>query len=72
MLLTDNQSLWIQKLVLLDVYRRLMANLHWEKVTNRAFLVVFFLTYVAVQVLNVAECRPVRLYWQVVPDPGRS
>ena len=56
---------------MLDVYRRLMANLSWEKLTYRVFLVVFLATYIAVQVLNVTECKPVQLYWQVVPDPGK-
>ncbi|KAJ4258645.1 hypothetical protein NW757_003214 [Fusarium falciforme] len=35
-----------------------------------SFLVVFFVTYVAVQVTTFSECNPFHLYWQVVPDPG--
>lgn len=36
----------------------------------RGYLLVFFATYVTVQVLNVSECNPVYLYWQILPDPG--
>ncbi|UPK92897.1 hypothetical protein LCI18_003832 [Fusarium solani-melongenae] len=65
-----NSFLWLQKLVLLDVYRRLLLNLRYEKIIMISFLVVFFVTYVAVQVTTFSECKPFHLYWQVVPDPG--
>ncbi|KAH7161815.1 hypothetical protein EDB81DRAFT_715620 [Dactylonectria macrodidyma] len=65
-----NSYLWLQKLVLLDVYRRLLLNLRFEKLTIYSFLVVFFGTYVACQVTTFSECVPFHLYWQVVPDPG--
>ena len=64
-------SLLLQKLVLLDVYRRLLLNLRYEKIIMISFLVVFFVTYVAVQVTTFSECKPFHLYWQVVPDPGK-
>lgn len=64
-------SLWLQKLVLLDVYRRLLSNLPYEKVTTYTFLVVFFATYVACQISTFIECKPFHLYYQVVPDPGK-
>lgn len=31
---------------------------------------VFLGTYVACQVTTFTECRPFRLYWQLLPDPG--
>ncbi|KAM5343472.1 hypothetical protein ACJ41O_012009 [Fusarium nematophilum] len=65
-----NSFLWLQKLVLLDVYRRLLLNLRYEKIIMISFLVVFFATYIAVQVTTFSECNPFHLYWQVVPDPG--
>ncbi|KAJ3543701.1 hypothetical protein NM208_g3432 [Fusarium decemcellulare] len=65
-----NSLLWLQKLVLLDVYRRLLLNLRFERTIMISFLVVFFATYVAVQVTTFSECKPFHLYWQVVPDPG--
>ncbi|WYZ35928.1 hypothetical protein EsH8_X_000575 [Colletotrichum jinshuiense] len=65
-----NSYLWLQKLVLLDVYRRLLLNLRFEKITIWSFSFVFFATYVACQVTTFSECNPFHLYWQVVPDPG--
>ncbi|KAM0286102.1 hypothetical protein ACHAQH_001110 [Verticillium albo-atrum] len=64
-----NSYLWLQKLVLLDVYRRLLANLPYEQTTIYSFLAVFLATYVACQVSTFIECKPFHLYWQVVPDP---
>ncbi|KAL7898160.1 hypothetical protein HDV63DRAFT_32185 [Trichoderma sp. SZMC 28014] len=62
--------LWLQKLVLLDLYRRLIQDLPYEKWVVRAYLAFFFVTYAAVQILTFVECKPFHLYWQVVPDPG--
>lgn len=63
-------SLWLQKLVLLDVYRRILRNLRWERLILTSYFAIFSLTYVIVQVFNISECKPVYLYWQVDPDPG--
>ncbi|KAI8299443.1 hypothetical protein K4K61_010644 [Colletotrichum sp. SAR11_59] len=65
-----NSYLWLQKLVLLDVYRRLILNLRYEKITIWSFSLIFFGTYVACQVTTFSECNPFHLYWQVLPDPG--
>ncbi|KLU80904.1 hypothetical protein MAPG_00001, partial [Magnaporthiopsis poae ATCC 64411] len=65
-----NSYLWLQKLVLLDVYRRLIKNLWYERMCIWTYLAVFFATYVAVQVSTFSECNPIELYWQVMPDPG--
>lgn len=27
-------------------------------------------TYIVIQVVTFTDCRPLYLYWQVVPDPG--
>lgn len=35
-----------------------------------SFLVIFAATYIVVQVVTFAECRPLELYWRVLPDPG--
>lgn len=63
-------SLWLQKLVLLDLYSKLIRDMPHSILIIRSYLFVFFCTYVTVQVLNVSECNPVYLYWQVQPDPG--
>ncbi|OQE14360.1 hypothetical protein PENSTE_c036G07533 [Penicillium steckii] len=65
-----NTYLWLQKLVLLDTYRRLIAHLHWEKVTMITYIAVFAATYVTVQIVTFTECDPFNHYWMVLPDPG--
>lgn len=56
------KSLWLQKFVLLDLYRRLILDLAYEKIIIRGYLVVFCVSYVAVEVVTFTECRPFRLY----------
>jgi hypothetical protein len=63
-------SLWLQKLVLLDTYRRLHTNLRWEKVTMISYIGIFAATYVTVQIVTFTECDPFKHYWIVLPDPG--
>ncbi|RMX76586.1 hypothetical protein D0869_10588 [Hortaea werneckii] len=63
-------SLWLQKLVLLDLYRRFYLCLPCERQIYIGYLVIFAITYVGVQLSNITECQPVSLYWQIVPDPG--
>ncbi|KAL7951405.1 PTH11-type GPCR protein [Trichoderma barbatum] len=65
-----NSYLWLQKLVLLDLYRRLIHDLPYEKWLLWSYLFVFFATYTVVQVFTFSECKPFHLYWQVLPDPG--
>ena len=63
-------SIWIQKAVVLLLYRRMLdglpqphhiMNFYW------GFLVV---TYVVAQSVTFVECHPFYLYWQVMPSPG--
>ncbi|KAH8689480.1 hypothetical protein BGW36DRAFT_308633 [Talaromyces proteolyticus] len=74
LILTDrvfyNSYLWLQKLVLLDTYRRLIRHMSWEKITLWAYGVVFAATYVVVQTVTFTECHPFDRYWIVLPDPG--
>ncbi|KPM35934.1 hypothetical protein AK830_g10642 [Neonectria ditissima] len=65
-----NSFLWLQKFVLLDVYRRLLLGTWYEKHIMIVFFTVLSSTWVVVTVVVFTECRPFRLYWQVVPDPG--
>ncbi|KAI6889854.1 hypothetical protein KC334_g14958 [Hortaea werneckii] len=65
-----NTYLWLQKLVLLDLYRRFYLCLPCERQIYLGYLVIFAITYVGVQLSNITECQPVSLYWQIVPDPG--
>ncbi|CAP91563.1 Pc13g04940 [Penicillium rubens Wisconsin 54-1255] len=63
-------SLWLQKLVLLDTYRRLLTNLRWEKATMISYIGIFAATYIIVQIVTFTECDPFSHYWMVLPDPG--
>ncbi|KAK2017316.1 hypothetical protein LZ32DRAFT_665186 [Colletotrichum eremochloae] len=65
-----NSYLWLQKLVLLDVYRRLMFTIRQETIVMWTYGIIFFGTYAACQVTTFSECDPFHLYWQVIPDPG--
>lgn len=65
-----SSSLWLQKLVLLDTYRRLHSHLRWEKVTMISYIGIFAATYVTVQIVTFTECDPFNHYWIVLPDPG--
>ncbi|CAG8040586.1 unnamed protein product [Penicillium salamii] len=65
-----NSYLWLQKLVLLDTYRRLLKNLRWEKVTMISYTGIFAATYAVVQIVTFTECDPFNHYWIVLPDPG--
>lgn len=42
----------------------------WMDVTMKIYWAILFVTYVVAQVVNFTDCRPLQLYWQVVPDPG--
>lgn len=35
------------------------------------YWVVLVVTYLVSQVVTFVECRPLYLYWQVLPDPGK-
>ncbi|KAL5313082.1 hypothetical protein ACEPPN_019509 [Leptodophora sp. 'Broadleaf-Isolate-01'] len=62
--------LWIQKLVLLMFYRHLVRDLPWEKKTILVYGIVFAVTFFGSIISTFVECKPFRLYWQVLPDPG--
>jgi hypothetical protein len=65
-------SLWIQKSVVLLLYKQMLSGLPRPALIINACWIVLFGTYVAVLVTCFSECRPLRLYWQVQPDPGKS
>lgn len=65
-------SLWVQKMVLLDIYRRLLLGLRYERHIMIFFITLISVTWVVVIIVIFVECHPVHLYWQVVPDPGKS
>lgn len=64
--------LWIFKITIVEFFRRLTDHT-WER-SSRKFLNyiygLLFLTFIAVLISNLAECRPFARHWQVLPDPG--
>src|SRR5882757_1647714 len=61
---------WLQCILLLLFYKRILSHIHWVKVAIRMTWVVIATSYVAVVFATFLECRPFRLYWQIRPDPG--
>jgi hypothetical protein len=65
-------SIWIQKAVVLLLYRRMLHGLPWPNHIMNYYWVFLGVTYVVAQTVTFVECHPFYLYWQVVPDPGMN
>jgi hypothetical protein len=52
------------------LYKRFLFSVQWAEMAMKFYWVILAATYVAIQVVTVTECRPIYLYWQVLPDPG--
>jgi hypothetical protein len=63
-------SLWIQKSVVLLLYRQILDKLPWPHYIMKVYWVVLCATYLGAQSVTFVECHPFHRYWQVVPDPG--
>lgn len=63
-------SLWLQKIVLLDIYRNMTSRLSNQKRILSTLAAFVLLSFLAVLILTFDGCRPIWLYWQVLPDPG--
>lgn len=64
--------IWIAKYSLIEFLKRLISR-SWHKsysIAMRAIDVFLLLTFLAVVISTLTECRPFSHYWQVVPDPG--
>ena len=64
--------IWTAKLAVLELLKRLVGA-YWRKSYQVGLLVIrYFLlvTYTAVVIATLVECRPFHHYWQVIPDPG--
>ncbi|KAK3305965.1 uncharacterized protein B0T15DRAFT_215158 [Chaetomium strumarium] len=64
--------LWLLKVVTLEFFDRLVG----QSGKNRYTILLRFMraslgvTFVAVVIADLAECKPFTHYWQVLPDPG--
>jgi hypothetical protein len=66
------RRLWTLKLTTLEFMNR-MAGASMKKVYLRLIILLRYAlgaTFLAVLVSDLAECRPITGYWQVLPDPG--
>lgn len=67
-----NSRLWILKSAILDFFKRLTST-SWKRSHEIILLSIrcsLCATFVAVLISDLAECRPFRQYYQVLPDPG--
>ncbi|KAI1809445.1 hypothetical protein GGS20DRAFT_580699 [Poronia punctata] len=65
-------TLWILKLAILDFFKRLTSTF-WRRshdITLNIIRGILAVTFVAILVTDLVECRPFNHYWQVEPDPG--
>lgn len=51
-------------------YKRILFGLSWTGLVMNIYWGILAGTYVVIQVVTFTDCRPLHLYWQVVPDPG--
>lgn len=63
-------SIWIQKSVVLLLYDQIFSGLPLAPLVIKIFWATLLTTYLAVQGVSFVDCRPIQLYWQVIPDPG--
>ena len=64
--------IWMSKLTVSEFLKRITVRT-WRRsyeITLQGIRVFLLVTFIAVIVATLAECRPFDHYWQVVPDPG--
>lgn len=64
--------IWISKLTISEFLKRITIRI-WRRryeATLQGIRVFLFVTFAAVVVATLSECRPFHAYWQVIPDPG--
>lgn len=66
-----NTYIWIQKSVVLLLYRRMLEGLPQPRRIMNFYWGFLAITYVVVQAVTFVECHPFYLYWQVMPSPGK-
>lgn len=64
-------SLWLQICLLLLFYYQIMQGIRWVKIFIKITWVVTGTTFTVVNLFTFLECRPLHLYWQIHPNPGR-
>ncbi|KAF5011361.1 hypothetical protein FDECE_2536 [Fusarium decemcellulare] len=65
-------TLWVLKYAILEFLHRL-TRATWERAWQTslyAIRIILAVTFIAVVISDLVECRPFGHYWQVLPDPG--
>jgi len=65
-------SLWLQKSIVLLLYRRILFGLPWTDLVMNVYWGILAATYVVIQVVTFTNCRVLYLYWQVMLNPGKK
>jgi len=65
-----NNYAWLQKGVVMFLYKRMFHALPWMDRPMKIYWFILFATFVVAQVTLFTECHPFYLYWQVLPGPG--
>jgi hypothetical protein len=63
-------SIWLQKCVIMCWYKKILFGIQWAEVAMKIVWGILAATYIVVQIVVFTDCRPLRLYWQVLPDAG--
>jgi hypothetical protein len=53
------------------LYKRILFGVPWPDIVMNIYWAILAATYIVIQFVTFTDCRPLNLYWQVVPDPGR-
>ncbi|KAI5844037.1 hypothetical protein DFP73DRAFT_551362 [Morchella snyderi] len=64
--------IWSMKACMLAMYSRIVQLLEGYRKYIKYMWVFLFLTFAAVMVSTLLECRPFNHYWQVIPNPGKA
>jgi hypothetical protein len=64
-------SLWLQKAVVLILLQRLLSGIKYTKGIIKVYWAILGVSYTTVQIATFTDCKPFKLWWQVVPDPGK-
>lgn len=61
------RSIWLQKAVVVLLYRRLLAGLAWARYAEPACWATLAAFFAVVQVVTLTECSPFALFWLAPP-----
>ncbi|KAK7433343.1 hypothetical protein QQZ08_000282 [Neonectria magnoliae] len=64
--------LWCLKLALLAFYSRFIYVFHWGKAVTNTLWAFIALSFVAVLITTLAECRPLSLMWELNTNDNRD